>query len=77
MAGGRPGNGRGEPPADKGRAILKALIHALNEQDFALLKIAENDFEVINANDSFAPCMGCFHCWLKTPGVCKIELFKN
>jgi multimeric flavodoxin WrbA len=52
---------------------LKVLVHDLNEQDFALLKIAENDFEVINANDAFAPCMGCFHCWLKTPGTCKIN----
>jgi multimeric flavodoxin WrbA len=52
---------------------LKALVHDLNEQDFTLLRIAENDFEVINANKPFAPCTGCFHCWLKTPGICKIN----
>jgi multimeric flavodoxin WrbA len=52
---------------------LKVLVHDLNEQDFALLRIAENDFEVINAKDPFAPCMGCFYCWLKTPGTCKIN----
>jgi multimeric flavodoxin WrbA len=52
---------------------LKVLIHDLNEQDFALLRISENDFEVINANGPFAPCMGCFHCWLKTPGICEIN----
>jgi multimeric flavodoxin WrbA len=52
---------------------LKVLVHDLNEQDFTLLRIAENDFEIINANNAFAPCMGCFHCWLKTPGVCKIN----
>jgi AAA+ ATPase superfamily predicted ATPase len=45
----------------KRRNILKVLIHDLNEQDFALLRISENDFEVINANGPFAPCMGCFY----------------
>ncbi|MDR1148084.1 MAG: hypothetical protein LBK66_05580 [Spirochaetaceae bacterium] len=52
---------------------MKVLVHDLNEQDFALLGIAENDFEIINANGPFAPCMGCFYCWLKTPGICKIS----
>jgi multimeric flavodoxin WrbA len=53
--------------------VLRALVHDLSEQDFALLGIDENDFEVINANGPFAPCMGCFHCWVKTPGICKIN----
>lgn len=73
------------PPLDKrynllysnnnvyGRNILKVLVHDLNEQDFTLLRIAENDFEVINANNPSAPCIGCFHCWLKHPGTCKIN----
>jgi multimeric flavodoxin WrbA len=53
--------------------ILKVIVHDLKEQDFTLLRIAGNDFEVINANNPSAPCMGCFHCWLKTPGTCKIN----
>jgi multimeric flavodoxin WrbA len=52
---------------------LKVLVHDLNEQDFTLLRIAGNEFEVINANYPSAPCLGCFHCWLKTPGICKIN----
>jgi multimeric flavodoxin WrbA len=52
---------------------LKVLIHDLSERDFSLLRIAGNDFEVINANNPSAPCAGCFHCWLKTPGTCKIN----
>jgi multimeric flavodoxin WrbA len=52
---------------------LKVLVHDLSEQNFALLKIAKNEFEIINANEPFVPCMGCFHCWLKTPGTCKIN----
>ena len=52
---------------------MKVLVHDLIEQDFTLLGIARNDFEVINANNPSAPCIGCFHCWLKIPGTCKIN----
>ena len=55
---------------------MKVIIHDLGEQDFSSLGITGNDFEVIcsaNANNKFAPCVGCFGCWLKTPGTCKIN----
>jgi multimeric flavodoxin WrbA len=52
---------------------MKIIIHDLNEKDFTSLGITGNDFEVINANDKFAPCAGCFSCWFKTPGTCKIN----
>lgn len=52
---------------------MKVIIHDLSEKDFSLLGITEDDLEVINANSSFAPCLGCFNCWLKTPGTCKIN----
>jgi multimeric flavodoxin WrbA len=52
---------------------MNLLIHDLNEQDFAFLKIVKNNFEVVSANDLSAPCIGCYHCWLKTPGICKIN----
>jgi multimeric flavodoxin WrbA len=52
---------------------LKFIIHDLNEQDFSSLRIAKNDDMVINANMLYAPCVGCFHCWVKSPGTCKIN----
>jgi multimeric flavodoxin WrbA len=52
---------------------MKIIVHDLNQEDFSSLGITGNDIAVINANVLYAPCMGCFHCWLKTPGICKIN----
>jgi len=52
---------------------LKILVHDLHEQDFSQLEIAENEYKVINANVTSSPCLGCFNCWLVTPGICKIN----
>jgi len=57
---------------------LKVLVHDLSEQDFSRLEIVENGFKVINANVASAPCVGCYNCWLKTPGICRInDCIKN
>jgi len=57
---------------------LKVIVHDLNEQDFLHLGINKNDYTVINANVAAVPCVGCYNCWLKTPGTCKInDCLKN
>jgi len=52
---------------------MKVIIHDLNEQDFSSLGITGDDYEVINANGKFASCTGCYGCWFKNPGTCKIN----
>ena len=34
---------------------------------------AKNDDILFSANPIVKPCMGCFGCWLKTPGKCVIS----
>jgi multimeric flavodoxin WrbA len=52
---------------------LRLIIHDLAEGEFALLPITGNDTEEFSAEGAFAPCQGCFRCWLKTPGSCFIN----
>jgi multimeric flavodoxin WrbA len=52
---------------------MKILVHDLNEQDFLQLENIKNDYKVIDANVTSAPCVGCFNCWFVTPGKCKIN----
>jgi multimeric flavodoxin WrbA len=38
--------------------------------------VEQNGFEVeqiLLKNVKVAPCQGCFECWVKTPGECKID----
>jgi len=52
---------------------MKILVHDLNEQDFSQLKNIKNEYKVIDANGTSAPCVGCLNCWFVTPGNCKIN----
>ena len=33
----------------------------------------ENEYKVIKANENVRNCIGCFGCWVKTPGQCIIK----
>ncbi len=50
----------------------KVILHDLPD-DMAkkLFATLADDYLIINANEKAAKCVGCFECWLKTPGVCK------
>lgn len=53
---------------------MKLLIHDLTEDIFQEFypQIAEDDI-VITDDGSIRSCIGCFGCWLKTPGACIIK----
>lgn len=59
------------------------IIHDLEEEQFNKLNI--NGDVVISPQNKISKCMGCFDCWIKNDGVCRIndainnmkDLFKN
>jgi multimeric flavodoxin WrbA len=51
---------------------VKLLIHDLSKEDSSKLIGSEEDVKVICDNDTIHTCIGCFGCWIKTPGQCVI-----
>lgn len=53
---------------------MRLLIHDLKEEDFKeLLTSTIDDVMVVSDDNTFNNCIGCFGCWIKTPGVCVIR----
>lgn len=49
---------------------MKVILHDLGEEIAIPLGKKDKDSVVIHANNQYAPCRGCFQCWLKNPGFC-------
>lgn len=53
---------------------MKVIIHDLkNEQFQALFPNLNKDTHIIFDNGKIKHCVGCFGCWIKTPGTCVIK----
>ena len=52
---------------------MRLIVHDLSEEAFSALGLPDSDTAVIAANGKYAPCAGCYKCWAKTPGVCRIR----
>ena len=51
----------------------RIVIHGLSEEQFNKLGLSLENSTVIASDGKYAPCRGCFGCWLKTPGKCVMK----
>ena len=53
---------------------MKLMIHDLNDKTMkCLLSGITEDVTLVSDNGTAHHCIGCFGCWIKTPGACVIR----
>ena len=53
---------------------MNILIHDLSDEQFQeLFPKANNDIYIISDTKTIRHCIGCFGCWIKTPGKCVLK----
>ncbi len=53
---------------------MKMIIHDLSETEFAGLNLKpDTETVIISDNGTIRNCIGCFGCWVKTPGKCVVK----
>lgn len=51
---------------------MKLLIHDYTPEEFAPLAAQYDGWDIVSDDGTIRPCIGCFGCWIKTPGQCVI-----
>ena len=54
---------------EKKEKIMDKIKESINQKKI----IDDEDISIICDNNRIKSCMGCFECWIKTPGKCKIR----
>lgn len=53
---------------------MKLLIHDLKEEQLKeILPSAMDNIMIVSNDGTIRNCIGCFGCWIKTPGACVIR----
>jgi hypothetical protein len=49
------------------------VIHDFSPSDWEKISGDYAGWNVVSDNGSIHPCIGCFSCWNRTPGICAIH----
>lgn len=55
---------------------MKLILHDLNEEQLKISgfdSLPKDTYQFVNSLEIDKYCIGCFGCWLKTPGTCVIK----
>lgn len=53
---------------------MRVIIHDMEDEQFNALQITMEETDVIYSDmEDMKSCIGCFGCWVKTPGRCVIK----
>ena len=52
---------------------MEIIIHDLPEEKFKKIYKNTDNSLIITDNKKIKSCMGCFYCWTKNPGECRIK----
>ena len=52
---------------------MKTIIHDFNKETFSAFELPDENVVVFTADGQYAPCSGCFACWLKNTGFCVMD----
>ena len=52
---------------------MEIIIHDLPEEKLKKIYKNTDNTLIITNNKKIKNCMGCFYCWIKTPGECRIK----
>ena len=52
---------------------MNLIIHDLNKEEWAKISGDYSGWNVVTDNGAMHPCIGCFSCWNRTPGVCAVH----